>query len=390
MHVFELTVAVVSALAWAYLLFARGGFWRVGQQFAPAASTSQVPVRVAAVIPARNEADVVGLSINSLLQHSGPHLLNIFLVDDASSDGTAQAARDAAAECGRSDLLTVMPGRPLPPGWSGKLWAVHQGVEAARSLDPDYFLLTDADILHAPDNVARLVGVAESGGYNLTSFMVTLHCGSFAEKVLIPAFVYFFFKLYPPSWIAAPQNRTAGAAGGCMLVRPAALARAGGIEGVRGEIIDDCALAQAIKTQGGRIWLGITENTSSLRAYGSFSEIGRMIARTAFNQLGHSAFLLMGTVLGLAVVYLAPPALLFSGSIWPTVLGALTLVAMVVSYVPMVRLYGLNPAWALLLPASAIFYMGATVRSAVDYWFGRGGQWKGRAQDVETVRDVRA
>ena len=225
-----------------------------------------------------------------------------------------QAARDAATGCGRADALTVLAGQPLPPGWSGKLWAVQQGIERALTLQPRFLLLTDADVQHSPENVATLVAVAEHGGYDLTSFMVKLHCQSLAEKLLIPAFVFFFFMLYPPEWIRDPRRNTAGAAGGCVLIRPEALERAGGIAAIRGEIIDDCALAAVIKRNRGKVWLGVTSETHSLRAYGSFAEIERMIARTAFNQLRHSAWLLMAAVAGLALVYLLPLALLFSGS----------------------------------------------------------------------------
>ena len=202
----------------------------------------------------------------------------------------------------------------MPPGWSGKLWAVQQGIEQALPLQPQFLLLTDADIQHSPENVATLVAMAERGGYDLASFMVKLHCRSVAEKLLIPAFVFFFFMLYPPEWIRDPRHKTAGAAGGCMLIRPEALARAGGIAAIRNEIIDDCALAAAVKRSGGKVWLGVTPETCSLRAYGSFAEIERMIARTAFNQLRHSTWLLVAALAGLALTYLLPVGLLFSGS----------------------------------------------------------------------------
>jgi len=381
-YLFEFIVAAISATAWTYLLFAHGSFWRVRQKLIPGAPASQTSAVVAAVIPARNEADVIGRSIASLLRQSGPHSLHVFLVDDGSSDGTAEAARQAALSCNRDGSLTVMPGRPLAKGWSGKVWAMSQGIEAARVINPDFLLLTDADIEHAPDNISSLIGVAESGPYDLTSIMVKLHCRSFAEKLLIPAFVYFFFKIYPPSWIANPGRQTAGAAGGCMLIRPAALARAGGVRSICGEIIDDCALARKIKDSNGRVWLGMSDATVSLRPYGSFTEMNRMISRTAFNQLRHSALSLLGTAVGLGVVYVAPPALLGSGRFWPTAVGLLAYVLMVASYLPIVGLYDLNPAWGFTLPFSALFYMAATIRSALNYWTGRGGQWKDRAQDV--------
>ena len=290
--------------------------------------------------------------------------------------------RDAAVRSARADALTVINAQPLPPGWSGKLWAVQQGIEQALQLQPKFLLLTDADIQHSPENVATLVAIAEKGDYDLASFMVKLHCRSVAEKMLIPAFVFFFFLLYPPRWIRDPQRKTAGAAGGCMLIRPEALARAGGIAAIRHEIIDDCALAAAVKRSGGKVWLGVTQETRSLRAYGSFSEIERMIARTAFNQLRHSTWLLAAALAGLVLTYLLPVALLFSGSPALVALGAAAYLLMMVAYLPMVRFYELNVLWALTLPFSAVFYVWATLHSALKYWSGRGGEWKGRAQDL--------
>jgi hopene-associated glycosyltransferase HpnB len=382
---YELIAAAVSMVIWAYLLLARGGFWQVRRAGAPPANGSKA-ARVAIVVPARHEADVIARSISSLLYQSGGHWFHIFLVDDASSDGTARVACAVAEECGKQELLTVIKGEPLPDGWSGKLWAVDQGLAEARKFDPDFFLFTDADISHPPDSLSALVSIAQGGGYDLVSFMARLHCCSLAEKLLIPAFVYFFFKLYPPSWTADVRRSTAGAAGGCMLVRPEALARAGGIEAIRGEIIDDCALARAVKSSGGKLWLGLADQTVSLRPHESFAEIGRMISRTAFNQLNHSPLMLLLTVASLGITYIVPPAVLFSGSSFPAVLGACALVTMILSYVPMVRFYHLNPLWALSLPFSALFYIGATLRSAVDYWRGLGGGWKGRTQDAGVSR----
>ena len=334
------------------------------------------------VVPARNEAEVIGKSVAALLQQSCADAVHIFVVDDNSTDATAEVARSAAAESGHGKRVSIISGRPLPPGWSGKLWAVQQGIEQAAKLDPDFFLLTDADIEHAPDNIARLVAIAEDGGYDLASFMVKLHCRSFAEKLLIPAFVFFFLLLYPPQWIRDPRRKTAGAAGGCMLIRPAALARAGGIEAIRREIIDDCALARAVKRTGGRVWLGMTADTRSLRPYNSFAEIEHMIARTAFNQLRHSAWLLLATVLAMLIVFVLPLALLFSGSLLPAVIGGIVFLLLSAAYLPMIRFYRLNPLWALTLPFSGIFYVAATLHSAFKYWSGRGGEWKGRTQDA--------
>lgn len=352
--------------------------WNLGSPLGPA---SAVAGKIAVVIPARDEASVIGETVQSLLAQTCADSVVVYVVDDHSSDGTAKVARDAAVGCGRSEALTVIAAEPLPPGWTGKLWAVQQGVSQALKLNPAFLLLTDADIHHAPDNVARLVAIAEAGNYDLTSFMVKLHCRSFAEKLLIPAFVFFFFMLYPPAWIRDPKRRMAGAAGGCMLIRPLALQEAGGILAIRGEIIDDCALARAVKGTGGRVWLGVTPNTFSTRAYNSFAEIERMIARTAFNQLHHSAALLAGAIVGMAITYLLPFALLASTHWLLCAIGALCWLLMAVAYFPMVRFYGLGTLWALSLPLSAMFYMFATIRSAIQFWLGRGGTWKGRSQD---------
>ena len=370
--------ASVAALIWAYLLLARGRFWLIGNILAPPGAPGPAR-RVAVIIPARNEAEVIGRTVTALLAQAGESL-HVFLVDDASTDTTAEAARQAATSLGKADSLTILPSRPLPPGWSGKLWAVSQGVGATRNFGPDFFLLSDADIVHSPATIPSLVAIAERG-YDLVSFMVKLHCRSLAEKLLIPPFVFFFFKLYPPAWTRDSRHATAGAAGGCLLIRPEALARAGGIETIRGEIIDDCALALAVKRCGGKVWLGMTEESVSIRPYGSFSEIGRMISRTAFNQLQHSTLLLLGAIAGLTLTYLLPPALLFSRHTVPIVLGALAWAMMTATFLPMVRFYRLNPLWALTLPLAALFYMGATLHSAFRFWSGRGGQWKERAQD---------
>jgi hopene-associated glycosyltransferase HpnB len=270
----------------------------------------------------------------------------------------------------------------LPDGWTGKLWAVEQGIRQAIKLRPEFLLLTDADIVHSPENVATLVAVARAGNYDLASFMVKLHCRSLAERLLIPSFVFFFFLLYPPDWIRDPKRKTAGAAGGCMLIRPEALERAGGIASIGSEIIDDCALAKAVKRSGGYVWLGLTRDTRSDRAYGSFAEIERMIARTAFNQLGHSALLLIGAIIGMFLSYLLPLFLICSRDRTGVSLGATAWFLTTLAYFPTVRFYGLNPLWSLTLPLSAAFYMAATVHSAFKFWTGRGGEWKGRVQDT--------
>jgi len=373
----------VPVLIWTYLLAGRGGFWRTSKQLAPSLTTSRSEDRrVVAVVPARNEADVVGGTITSLLQQEGPSAIRIVLVDDGSADDTAVIARKASEQIGKSDYLTVIDGKPLPDGWTGKMWAVAQGVTVAETLNPDYLLLTDADILHAGDSVRELIAIAEELQCDLVSYMVKLATVSFAEKALIPAFVFFFFMLYPPAWILSSRRKTAGAAGGCILIRPDALSRIGGISAIRGQVIDDCALARAVKGSGGRVWLGLTPSIVSMRSYGSFAEIGRMIARTAFNQLHHSPLLLMGTLLGLCFTYLLPPILVLTRKPPLVTVGAAAWLLMSGSYFPMVRFYKRSPLWSMALPGIALFYMGATIYSAFRYWQKRGGEWKGRIQDV--------
>jgi len=261
-----------------------------------------------------------------------------------------------------------------------------QGVIAAAALAPDYLLFTDADIHHDPQDVAVLVTNAEAQGRDLVSCMVKLQTVTMAEKCLIPAFVFFFLKLYPPAWIAAPSSRAAGAAGGSMLIRPQALERVGGLRVIRSQIIDDCALARALKAGGGSIWLGLTCSAYSTRRYGSFAEIGRMISRTAFNQLRHSYLLLAATMIALFFTYLLPPMLLLSGHPLSIALGAGACTLMIIGYTPLLRFYGRSVLWSLGLPAIALFYAAATIHSAVQYRLGRGGQWKGRVQDLPVRR----
>jgi hopene-associated glycosyltransferase HpnB len=359
--------AVVVAI-WGYLLLGRGGFWRMHDD-PPEGSVPAPAPSVVAVVPARDEVDVVERAVASLSAQKYAGQFRIVLVDDGSTDGTAAIAWQAGGS-----KVNVIQGAPLPGAWTGKLWAVAQGVECAGS--PDYLLLTDADIVHSPENVASLVARAETNAYDLVSYMATLRCETPAEQALIPAFVFFFFMLYPPRWIRARDRRTAGAAGGCMLIRRTALEKIGGIARIRGALIDDCALARAVKDSGARVWLGLNRRTTSIREYRTFAEIGRMISRTAFTQLNHSAPLLAGTVAGLTVTYLAPPVLALRRSPW----GIGAWLMMSIAYIPTLRYYR-RPAWqAPLLPLVALFYMGATIHSAIAYWRGAGGMWKGRPQ----------
>ncbi len=373
-------VATVALAIWIYLVLGHGRFWRAdvrddrGEPTPPAAWP-----RVTAVIPARDEVETIGTTIRSLLGQRYPGAFSIVLVDDESADGTADAARAAATDA--PERLAVLAGRPLPEGWTGKLWAVSQGIghATAAAAPPDYLLLTDADITYAPDALAPLVARAEAGGYVLTSLMAKLRCESAAERWFVPAFIYFFQMLYPFGWVNRPKSPIAGAAGGCMLVRPKALQAAGGIAAIRGALIDDCALGAALKKQG-PIWLGLTERVVSARPYDHIGEIRRMVARSAYAQLHYSLVLLIGCIAGMALTYLAAPGLAIFGHGLAEVLGAVTWLLMAISYQPILRFYGRSPLWGLALPLIALVYMAFTLDSAYQHVRGRGGLWKGRVQ----------
>jgi hopene-associated glycosyltransferase HpnB len=373
-----LALSLIAVALWAYLLVARGAFWRTDQNDAhDPPQPAQWPA-VTAVVPARNEADVIGASLASLLAQDYPGPFEVILVDDASEDGTGEAARAAARDAGSPHRLRVLTGEALPPGWTGKLWAVSQGVAAAGET-PKLLWLTDADIAHAPDNLRRLVARAEAGDYVLTSLMAELHCRTPAERMLIPAFVFFFQMVYPFRWVNRAGHRVAGAAGGCMLADRAALARAGGIAAIRAAVIDDCALAAIMKSQG-PIWLGLTRRARSLRPYPTVAAFGRMVSRSAYAQLGYSPWRLAGAILGLMATYLLPPALALFGDGWARICGLVAWALMALAFQPMLRFYRRSPAWGLALPVIAALYVGFTVHSAVQVWRGGGGQWKGRAQ----------
>jgi hopene-associated glycosyltransferase HpnB len=371
-------LGAAAAAVWVYLIAFRGRFWhfeKAERTNAPAPARS-----IVAVIPARDEADVIGGTIASLLAQDYGGRLDIIVVDDHSGDGTAEVARAAAATAGAADRVTVVAAEPMPGGWTGKLWAVRQGTALAVKRAPDYLLLTDADIFHAPDNLRGLVARAESEGYDLVSLMVRLHCRGFWERLMVPAFVFFFFKLYPPRWVADSTRGIAAAAGGCMLVRRHAFERIGGVDSIRHEIIDDCALARRVKSVG-KVWLGIADETRSVRPYGSWRPLWDMVARCAFAQLNYSTGILLSITVGMAVTYLAPPLLvLLSRETAAVVLGGAAWLAMTLSFLPTLRLYRCPALLAPLLPAIALFYMAATIFSAVQFWRGRGGAWKGRYQ----------
>ena len=377
----EVAIAIAACLPlaiWAYLIAFRGGFWLAGERDdrGQPADPPTWPA-VTAVVPARDEADVIARSIASLLAQDYPGPFRVVLVDDDSRDGTARIAEGL----GNQGALTVLKGAPLAPGWTGKLWAMSQGVEAATAGDPPpkYLLLTDADIAHAPDNLRRLVARAEAGNLALTSLMARLSCANAAERLLIPAFVYFFAMVYPFAKVNDAKSRVAGAAGGVMLARADALAAAGGIAAIRTALIDDCTLGALMKGQG-PIWLGLTDRAESIRPYGSVGEIGRMISRSAYAQLNYSPLILIGAVLGMVVTYLAAPLVaIFAPNPWRWA-GVAAWLLMALSFQPTLRFYRRSPLWGLALPAIGALYTAFTVQSAIDVWRGRGGAWKGRAQ----------
>ena len=371
----------LAVAAWVWLLVARGGFWRADQRLPDATPELARWPEVVAVVPARNEAASIGAAVASLLGQDYPGRFSVVLVDDGSDDGTAEIAKTAAKADPR---FHIVRGAPLPPHWTGKLWAMHRGLAEAGKLAPDavYVLLTDADIVHEPANLRRLVGHAESKRLHLVSLMVKLRCERAWEKILIPAFVFFFQKLYPFPWVNDAAKSTAAAAGGCMLVRKDTLAAAGGIERIRGSLIDDCALAREIKARA-PIWLGLAERTASLRPYDRLGEVWRMVARSAFAQLNHSVWALVGTLLGMLVLYVVPPfATVYGVAIGDATLaraGAAGWVLMAVAYWPAVRMYGLSPVYALTLPLAGALYALMTADSARRHWQGAPAGWKGRS-----------
>jgi hopene-associated glycosyltransferase HpnB len=400
-----LTLAVIASAGWVYLLTFRGRFWQCDQRLSSSdealneATFAEWP-SICAIVPARNEASVIPQSLQSLLSQTYSGRFQVMLVDDQSTDGTANIARHTAQACQAEEFLQIMTTEPLPTGWSGKLWAVHQGIKRviqdSQKPLPDYFLLTDADILHDVNNLKQLVTKAEQEHLDLVSLMVLLRCKSFWEKLLIPAFIFFFQKLYPFPWVNQPRHPMAAAAGGCILVRRDTLMAVGGIEVIRKALIDDCALGAAIKGnrkpdgQTGRIWLGLTTTTISLRAYPSLQSIWEMVARTAFTQLSYSFALLFLSLVGMTLIYVLPPAGLLLG--WATGDWAIALSSglawalMTIAYWPTIRLYKLSPLWALTLPLVGVLYTLMTLDSAVQHVQGRGSAWKGRVYSTAAVK----
>jgi hopene-associated glycosyltransferase HpnB len=379
---------VLATIAWAYLLAAHGRYWRTDQRLPAARADPAAWPGVAAVVPARNEAAVLPATLPTLLAQEYPGAFEVVLVDDESTDQTA----GVAATIGRAvsgARLRVVPGRRPPPGWAGKVWAMHQGVGAAG--DAAYVLFTDADIAYRPGTLAALVRAAEADDRALVSQMALLRADTRWERLLVPAFVYFFAQLYPFSRVNRPRGRTAAAAGGCMLVRRGDLEAAGGLERIRGARIDDVALGRLLKRAAApaRCWLGLSTDVISIRPYPDLSELWDMIARSAYTQLRYSPVVLTVTVVGLLWLYALPPAAALGGLAWLAAGGGATAgwlagaglagwAVMTVSYLPMLRLYRLSPARAPSLPVIAVMYAAMTADSARRYYAGRGGQWKGR------------
>jgi hopene-associated glycosyltransferase HpnB len=373
-------MAFLALAVWSYVAVGWGFFWRCAERDDGDPRPPAAWPRLAVVIPARDEAESIGRCLDSLLAQDYRGPWSIVLVDDNSSDGTADVARRAAANYPR-ERLTIVPGAPLPRGWTGKLWALRQGIAAAQAREraPEYLLLTDADIVYTPEMLSWLVAQASSRSAVLTSFMVKLRCESAAERWLIPAFVFFFQMLYPFSWVNRRDRATAAAAGGCMLVRSDRLAEAGGIDAIRDALIDDCALARRLKAKG-PIWLGLTERVVSIRSYPGWADVGRMVSRSAYAQLDYSPLYLAGTVCAMGLAFLVPPLAAVAGSGDTRLLGIGAWAVMATLFWPTSRLYGISPLSGLALPAIAFAYLMFTIDSAIKSMRGQGGLWKGRFQ----------
>lgn len=381
-----LIVISLSLIIWIYLVFCRGNFWLCNQYLEDLPLSLKKQPQVTVIIPARNEAENITVCLQSLLNQDYQGILNIILVDDQSEDNTAKIAQKIAEENHYQNQFMIIKGKDLPLGWSGKLWAMSQGILWAKKyLNTDYFLFTDADIKHSTNNLSQLLAKAEKNNLDLVSLMVKLRCESFWEKLLIPAFIFFFQKLYPFPLVNNINHKVAAAAGGCILIRETALTRIGGIEALKEALIDDCTLASLVKKTlpvNHGIWLGLTNTTISLRSYDSLKPIWNMVARTAFTQLNYSLLLLIGTILGMFITYLVPFFILifaiFTNNLLLILFAFITLFLMALSYYPTIKLYQLPLFYCFLLPVIVLFYSLMTIDSGLRHWKGKGGQWKGR------------
>ncbi len=374
-------LSLFSFAVWIWLAGLRGGFWRLREWLPEGLTPTPVPA-VAVLIPARNEAETVGAAVKSMLAQNYQGAVTVTVIDDESTDGTADAARDAAVGT-EGERLRIITGTPPREGWTGKLWALDQGLAKLPSMHRvPYVLFIDADTVHGPETLSRLVAKAQAEGRDLVSLMVRLSCESRWERLLIPAFVFFFRMLYPFARVNG-TGPVAAAAGGCVLIRREALKSSGGLGVIRGAVIDDCALAAAIKRTGGRLWLGLSRESTSLRRYAHLGEAWDMVRRSAFTQLRHSILALLVTLFGLAVVIVAPPLVFVSWPLHNDILAALVAgsawVLMAAVYLPSIRFYGLGPAYALALPLAAALFGLMTLDSARVHWQGDGARWKDRS-----------
>jgi hopene-associated glycosyltransferase HpnB len=378
---FEIALSGLILAVWVYLAVARGRFWLMRERDSGRPAAVADAPAVVAIIPARDEADCIAQSITSLLAQNYPGSFSVVLVDDQSSDGTADRAIAAAWTAGAGERLVVLRGDPLPAGWAGKVWAQHQGMQhvQAQATPPRYVFFTDADTVHAPDTVTWLVDHAEKNDFVLVSLTAKWRCESIAERFLIPAFIFFFAMIYPFRWVNDRSRSTAAAAGGCMLVRFDALRAMGEVAAIRRDLIDDCALARALKPVG-PIWLGLTERVHSLRAYPGFADFGRMVSRSAYAQLNYSPIALLATVVTMAVVFVLPIVFVLGAEGLPQWLGGAAWFLMAILYRPILQFYDRPPMHGFLLPAIALAYILFTIASALQYARGQGGLWKGRAQ----------
>ncbi|HZS19677.1 MAG TPA: glycosyltransferase [Pseudonocardiaceae bacterium] len=388
-------LAIASAAAWAYLITGHGDFWRTSTRLSRKPPAPDRWPSVGVVIPARDEGAVLPETLPTLLGQDYPGELAVWLVDDASTDGTASVAQAMTQRSASRASLIVLAAPPPPSGWTGKLNALQCGVAAAEAAGVELLLFTDADIAHHRSSVRCLVATALADDRDMVSLMALLRTQTGWERALVPAFVYFFAQLYPFPRVARSGGWTAAAAGGCILLRRAALARAGGLSRIRGALIDDIALGRLLKRSGARTWLGFTSDppeVRSVRPYPRVTDLWTMVTRTAYTQLQQSPVLLAGTIATLGLLYVVPPLAALTGFVQrsgvPAVAGAGAWTAMAITQAPVLRLYGLSPLRGLALPAVAMLYAAMTVDSARRHATGRGGAWKGRFTHSEQPQQV--